>query len=279
MAAVTRAAPRRKARRSGGPGGVVVAVALAVAPRAALAVDAFEIQVYDGTANPAGAPGLELHVNDVVRGLTTAPAPELAPNHQVHFTLEPSYGVTPYWELGGYLQSALRADGAFDFAGAELRSKLVTTRVWSSRARLGVNLEVSGLPRSYEADGWSLEIRPIVACDLGPLRLAANPIVDVSLTGGGASFEPAAQALYEVPGVVSVGLEYYAGLGGLVHLHALREQAHYLYEVANLLRVRSFELNVGVGEGLTAASNAFVAKLILGYVLERRPRVGGVTSR
>jgi hypothetical protein len=273
-----RAAHRRRARRSGGPG-VVVAAALALATRAALAVDAFEIQVYDGTANPAGEPGLELHVNDVVRGLTTAPAPELAPNHQAHFTLEPSYGVTTHWEVGGYLQSALRADGGFDFAGAKLRSKLVTTRTWSSRARLGVNVEVSGLPRRYEADGWSLEIRPIVACDLGPLRLAANPIVDVSLTGGGASFEPAAQALYEVPGVVSVGLEYYAGLGGIVHLPVLREQEHYLYEVANLLRVPRFELSVGVGEGLTPASNAFEAKLILGYVLERSPRGGDVTSR
>ena len=273
-----RAAHRRRARRSGGPG-VVVAAVLALATRAALAVDAFEIQVYDGTANPAGEPGLELHVNDVVRGLTTAPAPELAPNHQAHFTLEPSYGVTTHWEVGGYLQSALRADGGFDFAGAKLRSKLVTTRTWSSRARLGVNVEVSGLPRRYEADGWSLEIRPIVACDLGPLRLAANPIVDVSLTGGGASFEPAAQALYEVPGVVSVGLEYYAGLGGIVHLPVLREQEHYLYEVANLLRVRRFELSVGVGEGLTPASNAFEAKLIIGYVLERSPRGGDVTSR
>jgi hypothetical protein len=278
VAAVTRAAPRRRARRSGGRG-VVVAAALAVAPRAALAVDAFEIQVYDGTANPAGDPGLELHVNDVVRGLTTAPAPELAPNHQAHFTLEPSYGVTPYWELGGYLQSALRADGAFDFAGAKLRSKLVTTRAWSSRARLGINVEVSGLPRRYEADGWAIEVRPIVAYDLGPVRLAANPIVDVSLTGAGASFEPAAQALYEVPGAVSVGLEYYAGLGGLVHLSPVRAQEHYLYEVVNLLRVRSFELNVGVGEGLTSASNALVAKLILGYVLERRPRGADVTSR
>jgi len=273
---VTRAARRRRARRS--VGRVVVAAALAVAPRAALAVDAFEIQVYDGTANPAGGAGLELHVNDVARGLTAAPAPELAPNHQAHFTLEPSYGVTPNWELGGYLQGALRSDGAFDFAGAKLRSKLVTTRAWSSRGRLGLNVEVSGVPRRYEADGWSLELRPIAARDVGPLRLAANPIVAVSLTGGGASFEPAAQALYEVPGMFSLGLEYYAGLGGLVHLPAPREQEHYLYEVANLLCVRSFELNVGVGEGLTRASNAFVAKLILGYVLERRPRGPAVTA-
>jgi hypothetical protein len=43
----------------------------------AAAVDEFEIQVYDGTANPPGVPGLELHVNRVLDGLKTAPPPEL----------------------------------------------------------------------------------------------------------------------------------------------------------------------------------------------------------
>jgi hypothetical protein len=41
-------------------------------------------------------------------------------------------------------------------------------------------------------------------------------------------------------------------------------QQHYLFEVLNLLRWPRIELNVGVGEGLTAASNPFVVKMILG---------------
>jgi hypothetical protein len=258
-------------------GGVVAALALP--PRVALAVDAFEIQVYDGTANPAGAAGLELHVNDVARGLTVAPAPELAPNHQAHFTLEPSYGLTPSWEVGGYLQTALRPDGGFDLAGAKARSKLVTPPWWSARARLGLHVELSFVPRRYEAEGWGLELRPIAAWDVGRYRLAANPIVGVSLTGGGATFEPAALAVYELPGLLSVGLEYYAGLGDLLGFSRLRDQEHYLYEVANLLCVRNVELNVGVGEGLTPASNPIVVKLILGYVLDRSPRGSAVIPR
>jgi len=35
-----------------------------------------------------------------------------------------------------------------------------------------------------------------------------------------------------------------------------------------LLSIPHFELNAGVGEGLTAASNGFVAKIILGYEWE-----------
>jgi hypothetical protein len=254
------------------PFGLALGLAGTAAPRAARALDAFEIQVYDGTANPPGAPGLELHVNGVASGLESAPPPELPPNHQVHLTFEPSYGVTPNWELGGYLQTAVRADGAYDFAGVKLRSKLVTSRAWSARARLGVNLEVSALPERYEADRWGLEVRPIAAWDAGLFSFAVNPIVDVPLTGGSPSFEPAASAVLVLAGRASFGVEYYAGLGPLTHPSAVHEQQHYIYEVVNLLALPSFELNAGIGQGLTSASNPLVAKLILGYVLDRARR-------
>src|ERR1700722_96602 len=123
------------------------AVALvALSARTAAAVDPFEIQVYDGTANSPGSPGLELHVNRVFSGLTTAPPPELPQNGQTHFTLEPSLGITPFWELGGYFQTTLRADGTFDYAGVKLRSKFVTPKDWQPHLRLGLNVEVSLLP-------------------------------------------------------------------------------------------------------------------------------------
>jgi hypothetical protein len=254
----------------------VLIVIIDVAPsRGARALDAFEIQVYDGTANPAGAPGLELHVNDVVRGSTTATPPELAPNHQAHFTLEPSYGVTEFWELGAYLQTALRADGSFDFAGVKARSKLVTPPGWSRTRRLGLNVEVSDVPARYEAERWGLELRPIVAQELGRFSVVVNPIVDVALTSGVATFEPAAEVVFAWPRLASLGLEYYADLGDVTNFPGLREQKHYLFEVANLLRVRSLELNLGVGEGLTATSNPFVAKLIVGYQFDP----GGGASR
>jgi hypothetical protein len=237
----------------------------------ALALDAFEIQVYDGTANSPGGIGLELHVNDVVRGAPTSPPPELPPNHQGHFTLEPSYGVMPFWELGGYLQSVLLPDGTLAFAGAKARSKFVTPPAWSATSRLGFNIEVSDVPSRFEAGRWGLELRPIAAKAFEHFSVAVNPIVGVSLTGGPTTFEPAAQALVVLPGVVSLGLEYYGDLGAVTGFAALREQKHYLFEVANVLRLPRVEVNVGVGEGLTAASNAFVAKLILGYTLERAP--------
>src|SRR2546421_8968422 len=111
---------------------------------AARAQDPFEIQVYDGSANRPGAPGLEAHLNYVASGVRTAPEPLLPPHHQLHFTLEPSYGLFPFLELGGYLQTTLRPDGGFDYAGAKLRAKLVAPKSWAPDSlRLGVNLELS----------------------------------------------------------------------------------------------------------------------------------------
>ena len=244
--------------------------------RPAHATDPFEIQVYDATANPPGAPGLELHLNHVFRaGLTTAP-PELPREKVTHMTLEPSLGLLPWWEAGAYLQTALRRDGTFDFAGVKARSKFVTPPGWDERWRLGLNIELSLLPERYERDRWATELRPIFAWESPRLLLALNPILDQSLAGDGAtdgpSFDPAALAIVKFPNVVGVGLEYYAGLGPIGNGFArLGAQEHYLYEVVNVLGIDRVELNLGVGEGLTAASDKLVVKAILGYVWDAPP--------
>jgi hypothetical protein len=242
--------------------------------RAAWAVDPFEIQVYDGMANAPGVPGLELHVNDVVDGQRTAPPPELPSHHQAHFTVEPSFGVTSVWEVGGYLQTAWRADGHFDFAGAKLRSKLVTPPGWRAHVRAGLNLEVSYLPAAYDPGRWGAEIRPIAAWEDRRWLFVANPIVGVSLRGAPPTFEPAAMVLVKALDLVALGVEYYADLGPLVHPARLRDQQHYLFEVANLLSVPGIELNLGIGQGLTATSNGFIAKMIVGFTWDAPVRPG-----
>ena len=239
----------------------------------ASAVDPFEIQVYDGTANSPGVPGIELHVNRVFDGLRTAAAPELPQHHQSHFTLEPSLGVLPFLELGAYLQTALNADGSFDYAGTKLRAKLVTPPGWHEHLRLGLNTELSLLPERYDRNRWGGELRPIVAWENERWLFAVNPIVGVPLgppdVHDGPTFEPAAMAKVKVEDVAAFGLEYYASIGAIASPSPISDQEHYLYEVVDLLAVKHFELNAGVGEGLTSASNGFVVKMILGYTWER----------
>ncbi len=236
----------------------------------ARAVDPFEIEVYDGTANAPGEVGLELHVNSVPIGVTSAPAPLYPQNAQTHFTLEPSVGLFSWWEIGGYFQMALRGDQAFDYAGIKLRNKFVTPPGWDPHWRLGINVEFSLLPDTYDRGRWGNELRPIVAWEDERFSFAVNPIIGTPLagpeSGAGPTFEPCLMALVKVTEPVSLGAEYYANLGTFSTGFApWREQEQYVYEVVNFTGVKHFELNAGVGEGLTDGSNRLVFKAIVGY--------------
>jgi len=151
--------------------------------------------------------------------------------------------------------------------------KFVTTSAFSRTLRFGINLEVSRIPVTYEPDRWGGEVRPIVAWETERWLLAANPIIGTPLAGrGGAvqpTFEPAVMVLCKVGSLLDAGLEYYASLGRIAGFDAPAKQEHYLYEVINLLSVARFELNAGVGEGLTSASNRLVFKLIAGWTFQR----------
>jgi hypothetical protein len=256
-------------------GSLVGALALLV-PLRARAVDPFEIQVYDGTSNAPGVPSLELHANTVPIGLTTAPPPMLPLDNQTHLTLEAALGITRFWEIGAYLQTAILGDGRFDYAGTKLRSKFVTDPRWDPHWRIGVNLEVSLIPEAYDPGRWGIEIRPIAAFEDQRWIFAVNPIIDIALAGpewpAGPSFEPAMMAKIKIDKAVALGLEYYANIGAIAGPASWQEQEHYLFEAFDLLSVPRFELNAGIGEGLTSSSNVLVIKVILGYAWDPAPR-------
>src|SRR5262249_43049337 len=153
----------------------------------------------------------------------------------------------------GYLQTAVRADGEYDYAGFKLRSKFVASPAegW----RVGINFELSNLPETYDRHIWGAEMRPILAWETKHTLFAVNPIVTRSERF---DFEPAAQALLLFPRAFGIGLEYYGSTEG----------DHYLYEVLNLLADEDIELQVGVGEGLTSESNPLVFKVIVGFVFD-----------
>jgi len=268
---------RAERGHAGGPrlAAVVVLLTTLLAGRIARAGDPFEIQVYDGTANAPGVPGLELHLNDWATGNRGATPPEAPLNGQFHATLEPSLGVTPFWELGAYLQGAVRTDdGVVDWAGAKLRSKFVTPPSWNAHWRLGMNFEVSYIPSTYDHDRWGSEIRPIVAWHDDAWLFVFNPILDQSLAGSdasqGPSFQPAVKVARTV-GPVALGFEYYATLGPLTAILPWRDEEQQVFEVIDLLSVEKLEVNFGIGEGLTAASAGLVVKAIVGYSFEPTP--------
>lgn len=64
-----------------------------------------------------------------------------------------------------------------------------------------------------------------------------------------------------------VGFEYYFDLGPLRNFAPREEQERTLYAVWNR-KQQSFDLNIGIGRGLTDASDRWVLKAAMGFDLK-----------
>ena len=244
------------------PSLLVTAALLATTP--AVAQDAFEIQVYDSETARAGEPGLEMHLNYFAEGTTTpSPEGEVPTNHLTHITFEPHIGVTDWWELGMYLQFALRPDGGLDSGGIKLRSKWRLVEPLGP-FKLALNIELARVSKRYEADGWGGELRPIVDARFGPLYLSANPIVAFSFAGPDAwkpVLEPAFKASIDVVSPVALGLEEYSGFGVIGDWLPPSEQTHRLFAVIDVV-AGVFAVNFGVGYGFVGPEKWIVKAVI-----------------
>jgi hypothetical protein len=233
------------------------------------AVDPFEIQVYEGDINRPLQAGLELHSNLAVPRESQLDWAGMRGESLLRVTFEPSFGLLEWWELGAYLQLALAlGDTRAHFGGFKLRSKWIVPRRLTGDFILGLNVEVGRGAAIFEAADWDTEFRPIVVWTRGRFMAAANPLVGWALSGPDRDvrpdLEPAFKLRWDTGLRFGAGIEYYSGLGLLGEMADRAEQEHFLYVVGDLVDA-PFDLNVGVGRGLTGATSAWVVKSILGF--------------
>jgi hypothetical protein len=240
--------------------------------RPARAQDRFEIQVYDTKTAPPGEVGLELHANVVADG-TRAPSPEgeRATQGVLHLTVEPHVGLARWCEVGLYLQTATGGDGIIDFAGVKGRWKVRVPRALAGRIGLALNAELSYVPERYEAAVWGSELRPVIDVRAGRFYAALNPILAIDLAGGLAGhpqFEPAAKVAVEVGAGLSVGAEYYGGIGALDAPLPWSKQTHRLMAALDfehhLRGGAEIAVNLGAGYNLPGTGDRWVVKAIVG---------------
>ena len=111
---------------------------------------------------------------------------------------------------------------------------------------------------------WNMEIRPIVGWRKGDYEFIINPIVDLGFgQNGGAEFVPAARFARNLGENLAVGVEYYTDLGPLQRWLPFNEQQHNVYAVVDF-KIGRFDVNAGVGYGLTPGSDRLMAKMIIG---------------
>jgi len=249
---------------------------LAASP--AHALDSFEIQVYEAEVNAPGQLGLELHANYIVRGRTTAAYEgQIVDDGAARVTLEPALGITEFFELGMYLQGIGAPGHAFTFGGMKGRGKFVVPKAYALPFFLGLNVEVGKVPARIEENGWANEFRPVVGYRNAWLLVDANPIVGYALSGPDAfkpDFEPAGKLAINTQHGIELGVEYYASLG-MFHsgFLPLARQEHIVFGTLDLAPAvaqgtpseSEWELNVGVGRGLTAGTGPeWLVKSIVG---------------
>jgi hypothetical protein len=109
-----------------------------------------------------------------------------------------------------------------------------------------------------------VEIRPIVGFRKNDIEFIVNPILDIGFGhNGGVTFTPATRLARNFGENFSLGIEYYTGLGPLQNFVPFNDQQHNIYAVTDF-KVGRWDVNAGIGYGLTSASDRWMAKMIIG---------------
>ncbi len=251
---------------------LAIALALAGVSRTA-AAQTDEIQVYDASLTPRGKINLTLHNNFTPDGLKTPAFPgALVSNRSLNGVPEWAYGIADWLEGGLYLPlysiGTVGTSRSPTIDGAKLRLLVAVPHAKDRRFFYGANFEFSYNSRHWAPTRFASELRPIVGWHLHRVDIIVNPILDTSYTGAkNIDFAPAARLACNVSDVWAIAVEEYAEVGPLRGLLPIGRQTHQLWGVFDRSS-RALDIEVGVGFGLTGASDGLTLKLMLSRDLD-----------
>jgi hypothetical protein len=268
---------RRARRRDGGvtrhgfpPSALGVAVVLLLLARArpARAIDFYEIQIYEVKTAPYHRLTLELHSNTTTTA-TGQWAHEAIDPYQIHETLEATYGVVTWLEVGQYLCTAKMSDGSYNYAGSRSKVHFGVPQSENWPIEVGGNIEFDYMRFQAEENPLTLEIRPILEKKFAGLTIVGNFAFEKPFSGPdthkGVQFDPSGKVLYQLTHWVSPAVEYYGDMGPLSALPGVQRQQQFIVPALNFDFLPQLELNFGVGVGLTRTSNGLFLKSIVGW--------------
>jgi hypothetical protein len=236
---------------------------LAFAPRVFAQTD--EIQVYDGGLAPVGTFNLTLHNNFTPHGIEVPAFPgAVVADKSFNGVPEFALGVTNWFEAGLYLPLySYDKDSGFGLDGFKLRALFAVPDADHRRFFYGANFEFSINAKRWDTRKFTSEVRPIVGWHFKTVDFIVNPIVDTSYDGlGQLEFVPSIRAAYNASPVWAIAVEEYADFGPVHHMYAASDQAHQIFLVTDRTG-KQWDIEAGIGFGLTSASDGLTLKLIL----------------
>jgi hypothetical protein len=246
----------------------VLAALVLCAPRAA-AQDLFEIQVYPYDTVEPGVTMFEFHSNFTPSGSKGIEDGVYGNHHQFHETLEITHGWTKYFETGFYIETAPYVPGiGAKFTGWHIRPRVALPESKSFPFKVSVSFEYAFNQPGFDPNAQTLEIRPIFERQQGRLYLSINPDMSLATKGPDAGsapgFEPITKVGWDFSEKVQAGIEYYSETGTVKHFDPLSDEHHILFVASDLNVSPDWELNFGVGKGLTGTSEQWIIKAIVG---------------
>jgi hypothetical protein len=224
-----------------------------------------EIQVYTGEIVDVGVFNLTWHNNYTPSGQKTPAFPGgLVPNHTYNGVTEWAFGVTDWFEQGLYLPLySIASDRGGTLNGWKLRELFAVPHAADRTFVYAVNFEFSFNSKHWDPKRHTAEIRPIIGWHLGQWDLYVNPILDSSYDGfKNLDFAPSTRIDYNISKTWAVAVEHYADFGPISRFLPGRDQSHQIYAVLDYSG-EPFDVEAGIGFGLTSASDNLTLKLML----------------
>jgi hypothetical protein len=241
---------------------------LFAAPRAA-AQNNYEIQVYGYDMVEPGHTMVELHSNFTIDGSKQITDGLYPTNHAEHETIEITHGFTGWFELGFYIFTSARSGQGWQWVGDHIRPRVRVPEKWHWPVGVSLSNEIGYQRRQFSADTWTWEIRPIIDQKVGKWYWSLNPSLDRSWHGPGVRegvvFSPNFKFSYDFTPKIAGGLEYYGSVGPVTGFDPIYLQQHQVFPAVDLNIAPQWEINFGLGVGLTRSTDHLIAKMILGY--------------
>jgi len=230
--------------------------------------DNYEIQVYGSDTVEPHSTMVEFHTNFTVDGSKSVFAGVQPTNHALHETIEITQGFNEWFETGFYIFTSARSGAGWDWVGDHIRPRFRIPEKWHWPVGVSLSNEIGYQRRSFAVDSWTWEMRPIVDKKLGRWYVAFNPTVDKSIHGENVSkgfeFSPNFKFSYDFNKVISGGLEYYGAIGPIGNFDAIGEQQQQFFPSIDLNVSPDWELNFGLGVGVTHSTDHLIMKAIVG---------------
>jgi hypothetical protein len=156
----------------------------------------------------------------------------------------------------------------YQWVGDHIRPRFRAPDSWHLPVGLSISNEMGYQRARFFPDTWTWEIRPIIDKQAGRYYLSFNPTLDRAWHGPGVNegvvFSPDFKIGYDFTKKINAGFEYYGSTGPVFDRSPLHDQQHQFFAVSDLNVSPAWEINFGIGIGVTASTDHLIVKGILG---------------